>query len=130
MQALGNRVDYGGANAAADAQRAAAGDEFSRFAQWSSDALDGLTRFEGDQVARALSNGLDDKSDGSRNRIGIGDGQRDPLSIFREVNDDELAGLPDLGNARRPDVQTGDVRAKARLGEDLMHERYGQRVSR
>ena len=53
--------------------------------------------------------------------VGVGDGQRDALGIFRELDDDELAGLPDLRDARRVNVQPRDVRAKLLSGQNAMH---------
>ena len=53
--------------------------------------------------------------------VRVGDGQRDALRAFAPAHDHELAGLPDLGDARRGDVQPRDVRAQLGFGNDAMH---------
>ena len=42
-------------------------------------------------------------------RIGVGDGQRDALGALGGTHDDELAGLADLGDARRLDDEARDI---------------------
>ena len=104
VQSLGNRVHYRGAHSASDAQSTAGRNQFRGLTQWSGNSSDGLAWFEGNQVARTLSYGLDDQGNGAGRGIGIGNGQRDALSVFSAINNDELTRLPDLRNARRGEL--------------------------
>ena len=82
---------------------------------------DGLAGLERHQFAGAFSDRLDDKRDGPRVRVGIGDGERDSLRAFLQADDDKLAGLADPGNARRQNVQSRDVRAELSSGQNGVH---------
>jgi hypothetical protein len=64
---------------------------------------------------------LDDQGNGAGARIRIGDGQRDALRALGQMDNDELAGLLDLRNARGDDVQPGDVRAELGFGNNVRH---------
>ena len=85
------------------------------------DVGDGLARLQRHQFPGALAHRLDDQRDGAGAGIGVGDGQRDALGALGPVHDDELAGLPDLRDARGDDVQPRDVRAELGFGNDAMH---------
>ena len=99
------------AHAAANAQRMAARDHFRGMSERASHVADEIADIQRDQFIRAFANGLNDQRDGTGFGIGIGDGQRDALGIFGEMDDDELPRLPDLGDARCVNVQPRDVRA-------------------
>ena len=90
-QALGQGVDDGGADAAADADGVAGVDEFGGSAQRTGDVADGLADLHDAQVAAGLAHGLDDERDGARRRVGVGDGQGDALGALAPAHDDELA---------------------------------------
>ena len=114
-------MHHSGADAAPDAERAARGNQFRGVAQRPGDVGNGLARLQRDQFPGALAHRLDDQRNGAGARVRVGDGQRDALRALGPVHNDELARLPDLGNARRDDVQPGDVRAELGFGDDVMH---------
>ena len=121
MELLGDREDHRGADAAADADHPALVDQVGRPSERPGHVADHVTGLEGDEVDRALADGLDDQGDRARGRVGVGDGQRDPLGSLAEADDDELAGPADLGDPRRLDDEPGDVRRELIPGDDRMH---------
>ena len=114
-------MHHGGADAAPDAERAARGNQLRGMAERPGDVGDGLARFQRHQVPGALAYGLDDQGDGAGAGVRVGDGQGNALGALGPVHNDELAGLPDLGDARRDDVQPGDIGAELGFGKDVMH---------
>jgi hypothetical protein len=103
-------MDNGRPDPSADAECMAGFDQFSRHTERAGDILDDVTRFKSHQFMRGFSNGLDDQCDRSLNRIGIGNGERNTLASVTPADDYELAGLADLRNARRLDVQSCHIR--------------------
>ena len=65
VQALGDRMHHRGAHAAADAQRAARGDQLRGVAERPGDVGNGLARLQRHQFLRALAHRLDDQRDGA-----------------------------------------------------------------
>ena len=64
---------------------------------------------------------MDYQGDGTRSRVGVGDGQGDPLRPISLADDDELAGLPDLGDPPGVDIQASYIGAKRSFGNDFVH---------
>ena len=124
FQTLRDGMHHGRADAAADAQRVAARNHFRRMAERSGDIADEIAGIQRDQFVRAFADGLDHQRDGSGFGIRVSDGERDALGIFRQMNDDELSRLPDLGDARRVDIQPRDVRAESLFGQNTVHFQY------
>jgi len=73
---------------------------------------DGVAGLERHQFACAFADGLDHQGDDAGHRVGPGNGQRNAFGAFREMDDDELSRLADLGDARGADVKPGDVGAE------------------
>jgi hypothetical protein len=121
VQLLGDRIDDRGADTAAHAHGVPALDELGGAAERSGDVLDRLARGKLDKVGRALADGLDDERDRAGLGVGVRDRERDALRARAAPHDDELAGLPDLGDARRLDDQAPHVRGELRGRDDLMH---------
>ena len=94
------------------------------------DIQNGVPGLQCDQFARAFADGLDDQRDGSRVRIGVGDGQRNSLGAVLEPDDDKLAGLPDPGDTGHGHIQPGDVRTELLSGQDRVHRAAGLATER
>ena len=54
-------------------------------------------------------------------RVRVRNSQRDPLRALAPAHNHELAGLPDLRDARGHDVQPGDIGAELDFGNDVRH---------
>ena len=61
------------------------------------------------------------RRDRARRRVRVGDRQRDALRARPEPDDDELAGLPDLGDPGCLDDEARDVRRELLGRDDRMH---------
>ncbi len=120
-EALGDRVDHRGPHAAAHADRVAVVDELGGPAERAGDVRDRVADLERDEVAGALADRLDDERDRPRLRVAVRDRQRDPLGAGAHVDDDELAGLADLGDPGRLDDEAGDVGRELFLLADRVH---------
>ena len=115
-------MNNGGADATANTEGASGSNEFGRLAQRTGNIGNGFPRFERDQFARAFAHRLDDQSNYASGRVRVRNRQRYPLRAFPPADDDKLARLSDLGNARRFDLQRGDVWTKDFFADDFMHE--------
>ena len=85
-------------------------EELRGTAERSGDVANRVAHLERHQILGRLANRLDDQRDRACLGVGVGDRQRDPLGAGPQANDDELAGLPDLGEAGRLDDEARDVR--------------------
>jgi hypothetical protein len=65
------------------------------------DHLDRVPLLHGAHLHRRLADLLDDQGDGARLRVGVGDGQRNPLPVIVEEHDHELTGAVLAGHLRR-----------------------------
>ena len=131
----GRRVGDRRADAAADHHHRAVELDVRGLAQRPDQVEDRIAGVQHVEQLGRLADALDDDRDRPLLRVGIGDGQRDALAVGVQPEDDELAGLPLPGDARRLDDEPLDI-GREKLGlDDRKHaveprQRGGDRTSR
>ena len=63
--------------------------------------MEGAIVGSGDGDGGGFANALDDHGNGAALFVAVDDGERDALAAVGRTDDDELAGLPPFGDARR-----------------------------
>ena len=124
-QRLGERVEHGGAGAAAHTDDLAHLGDVRGPAERSGDVLQGLAGGHGHDVLRAAPYGLDDQGDGAGRRIVVGDREGDALAVGSGAHDDELSGLAGAGYARRQDDHAVQAGSDLFVAEDFEHVDLG-----
>src|SRR5450759_1830220 len=77
--------------------------DLARLAQWTNEAGERVALAQRLQMPRRRADRLDHDGDGARFAVEIGDGERDPLPLFVDHQDDELSRLARCGNRRSLD---------------------------
>jgi hypothetical protein len=115
----------GGTYPASDANGLACGDQFGRTPKWTRNTLYLLPWLQCDEVLSAFADRLDYQCDGASRGIRVSYSQRDSLSMFTEVNDDELSGPANLGYSGCQNVEASHIWAQTSLAYDLVHKMSG-----
>ncbi len=130
VQPLHLRIDGSRAHAASDEQIAAVAkllrrhlDELGRIAQRTREIGQTIALGKGAHLARRHAYGLDDDGDGAVGRIEIGDGERYPLALLVNANDDELPRQSALRHSRSLYPQQPDIFCERSLLYNLKHNK-------
>ena len=97
------------------------GNQFRGMAERPGDVGNGLTRFQRHQFLVLLPTDWMTSAMVPAPRVHIGDRQGESFRALAPVHNHKLAGLPDLRDARRDNVQPGHVRAQLGFADDAMH---------
>src|SRR5665811_2176161 len=103
LERPGDRIDRRHADPAAGADDRAHLLDLARLAQWTNEAGERVALAQRLQMPRRRADRLDHDGDGARFAVEIGDGERDPLPLFVDHQDDELSRLARRGNRRSLD---------------------------
>lgn len=122
FQGLGDGVQGGGADAAADADDGAVIFDLGRAAEWADEVGDRLADVECGELAGGGADDLEDEGDPAFGGVGVGDGEGDALTVVGiELKDDELAWGAFPSDLWGTDAHTEDVWGELVFGEDRVH---------
>src|SRR5665647_716546 len=103
LERPGDRIDRRHADSPSGADDRAHLLDLARLAQWTDEAGERVALAQRLQMPRRRADRLDHDGDCARLAVEIGDGERDPLPLFVDHQDDELSRLARRGDSRSLD---------------------------